>query len=190
MTKIDITSVRDEIDDAMKYIQKAKVLPFFKEFGDFSSTLKDHKRNITTFKITDIDSLLKVPMQRGFYIIFSNIEHKKKNNSKAVFDDKTTIKAIYRGEAYNVQDRLKSHLFNKLYIKEFKGTNFLKTTLMIDGLKVNVDLKPHSKYEWYVVYIAAPDSIQIVREMYEDSFDQVFVKPPYSNDRKRKGRVK
>jgi len=189
MGKIDIKSIRNDINDSLELIQKAKVLPFFQQL-DFNSTLNDRNRNLKTFKITDKNSLekLKVPKEPGFYIIFSNIELEN-NNCTAVFDDIDTIKAIYRGEADNVHLRLKSHLFNEHYKEDFekdeKESNFYSTTLKIDGSKVNIDKKPFDEHEWYVFYIAAPKSNQNVRNMYEASFDQVFGKPKCSNERER-----
>ncbi|WDV09208.1 hypothetical protein [Lysinibacillus irui] len=191
MTKIKIEYIREEIDKYLKNIREEEVLPFFQTLA-FNSTLTDYSRNIRTFKITDIKSLDKVPSQPGFYIIFSDINHEN-NDCTAIFSDlpEKTIKAIYRGEGYNVRLRLKSHLFNDLYAEDFKksglelnkDSNFYRNTLSINGAKVNISLKPFKEFEWYVVYIAAPKSNQNVRDMYEDSFDQVFGKPKYSKDK-------
>ncbi|MFJ7982162.1 hypothetical protein ACIQ1D_18030 [Lysinibacillus xylanilyticus] len=131
-----------------------------------------------------MNSLKEVPSQPGFYVIFSDIKHEC-NPCNAVFTDLPTIKGIYRGEASKVRERLKSHLFNNLYEEQFDGDNRFTTTLKIDDSKVNIDIEPYNEYEWYVVYIAAPKSNQNVRNMYEDSFDQVFGKSPCSNEKKR-----
>jgi|GEM_PF-2277694 len=202
MIKIDVKAIRKEVQKYHEEIRKKKVLPFFQGLT-FLSTLNDHTRNIRTFKITDIKSLEEVPSQQGFYIIFSNINHEI-NDCTAIFNDlpDKTIKAIYRGEGNKVRSRLKSHLFNDLYSTDFEKanktsikksnkktkseSNFYSTTLSIEGSKVNIDKKPHNKFEWYVVYIAAPKSNQNVRNMYEDSFDQVFGKPKYSKEKKLK----
>lgn len=190
MTKIKVKYIREEIYKFLEKIREDEVLPFFQNLT-FNSTLIDYSRNIHTFKITDAKSLDKVPSQPGFYIIFSDINHEN-NDCTAIFSDmpEKQIKAIYRGEGYNVQLRLKSHLFNDLYAEDFmksglelnKDSNFYKITLSIDGTKVNISLEPFKEFEWYVVYIAAPSSNQNVRNMYEDSFDQIFGQPLYSND--------
>lgn len=184
MIKIDIDSIRDIIDSSLDSIRHDEVLPYFQHL-EFESTLNDRNRNIATFKITDINSFdsSDIPKERGFYIIFSNINYDN-NSCTAVFKDNTKIKAIYRGEAHNVNIRLKSHLFNNHHVKECE--NPFPTTLKIDDSKVNIDEKPYSHYEWYVVYIAAPKSDRNVRNMYEDSFDEVFGRPLYSNEKRRK----
>lgn len=188
MKEIDIISIKSEITKQLDIIRQDSVLPFFQQLN-FSSELKD--RRIKKVKITDKTSLEEVPSQPGFYVIFSNINHQINKGCKAtLFEDQPNIKAIYRGEANKVQLRLKSHLFNNLYAEDFKkselelnnDSNFYKTTLLIDGSKVNIDLEPFKEFEWYVVYIAAPKSNQNVRNMYEESFDQVFGQPLYSND--------
>ncbi len=184
MEKIKIKDIRNDIAEALKEIQNARVLPFFEQL-DFRSTLNDRSKNIKTVKITDIASLDEVPSQAGFYIIFSDIKYQE-NDCRAIFNDEPvepdepTIKAIYRGEANKVRVRLKSHLFNECYKEYFeeseKESNFYSTTLTIDGSKVNLDKKQYNQYEWYVVYIAAPKSNRNVRNMYEDSFDQFIWK--------------
>lgn len=185
MNNIDIQAIIEKVKNSLSSIGDDMVLPHFQKL-EYRADL--NKRRIKSVKVSSISDLTKIPSQPGFYVIFSDIS-KEENMCKAVFKHDKNLKAIYRGEAYDVNIRVKSHLFNNLYEKEFKEsikskkakkTNLYSSTLLIDNQKVNIEQEPFKDYKWYVVYHAVPNSTQNVWRMYEDAFDKVFDKPLHS----------
>lgn len=176
--EIDFIKAKEELKTYLNFIQEKYVSPYFKKI-QYSSIEKS--RRLKTVQIKEFNDLSNIPNQPGFYVIFSNIAYDT-NECVAVFKNKKHLKAIYRGESYTVQERIKSHLFNNKYIETFEGSKRLDVTLLIEGVKVNIDLLPYKNYEWYVVYHAAPNSTSNIRRMMELEFDKNFGKPLYSNN--------
>lgn len=179
---MDIQKIRKQLGEVYEKIRKKEVDPCIKGL-QFKSDYKEKKPERKTFKISTIEDLGDIPNMPGFYVIFSDIESKE-NTCKAHFADNEEVKAIYRGEASKVRNRIKSHLFNSEYVKEAMDNKigYFETTLKIKDNKVNIDVD-FKQNDWYVFYFAAPKSTSEIRRLMEKSFDEIFKKPPYSNEK-------
>lgn len=113
---MDIQKIRKQLGEEYNKIRRKEVAPCIKGL-QFKSDYIEKKTKRITFKISSIKDLGNIPNMPGFYVIFSDIESKE-NTCKAHFEDKKEVKAIYRGEASKVRNRIKSHLFNSEYVKE------------------------------------------------------------------------
>ena len=174
--KIDVTNIRKDIDLMMGKMVATHTQPYFMDFSH-SSTLKYKRIKIVHLKsLNDLD---KIPKQPGFYIIFSDVQTKN-NPCTAKFEDLPQIKAIYRGEAYDVYKRIASHLFNEHYLSKLAKANTYTATLKINKVKVNINKSPFNNSNWYIAYHALPKSTSPVRQLMELGFDKVYNKPIFS----------
>lgn len=98
---------------------------------------------------------------------------------------------VYRGQAYAIEERLKSHLF---YVPNGQYECCMK--IKIKNEKYNIDIGSKKLYKknmevqtaslfpncnWLVIRIALPESTKFVREMFEAAFDKKYDKPPFSD---------
>lgn len=189
---VSIGTIKAKLDNVLKQIETEDFVPFFESLKDrYSDGLYSKSSpSLRVKQISKIEDLEKIPNQRGFYLIFTDYKSGfgKRNKCKAVLSDNSKAKAIYRGESYNVRTRLESHLFHNTYHKKLKSasnrSDRYTVCLKIDGEHVNLDEPLEmSKAKWYVAYHGFPKSNQVIREIAEKAFDEVFNKPLFSRDK-------
>ena len=172
---MNIREYVDEIENAFNSVRYK--LSIYLKSVDYTVSSK----TIIVRKVASLKDLEDIPNINGFYIILSDYLTEA-NKCTLKFDGAS---AIYRGQAYHVKDRLKSHLFNSLYKADHKSyKTFYKTCMqVVKGIHgVDVDQKPYSKNNWYVIVHRMPGSSESIKELTELAFDDIHNKPIYCYD--------
>jgi hypothetical protein len=123
----------------------------------------------------------KVPAKPGLYVILSS--YSAGSNECSFHCDGLT--AVYRGHAYNMRERLQSHLDNKhyRYRKETAGQGYWKECMKLGELfedragGINIGAAELQGIGWGVLSLQLPGSSVFMREQAEYAFDHVFGKP-------------
>ena len=121
----------------------------------------------------------------GFYMIFNNDSTVSNSCNCTVTHNHQLFTCVYRGHAYHIKDRLKSHLFytakspyKSCMLVEYAGKkyniNIFTQECFQKGIKKNVSLP---QCDWVVVKITLSHSKQATREMFETAFDNIYGKP-------------
>ncbi|MDQ0871350.1 hypothetical protein QFZ77_000009 [Paenibacillus sp. V4I3] len=138
--------------------------------------------NVEISKIQSIADLKKIPRKPRFYIIFSNYTLRENKCTCFLNDSNKNYPAIYRGQGYNVRERIKSHLFNKKYNGSFT------ICLDLDGEKgINIDTDARNNgYSWFIAFHGMTttngNTEEFIRIQAEIAFDNYFTKPVGSKD--------
>lgn len=133
-----------------------------------------------SIRIVDINShkdISKLIYGTGLYIILT--DYQIEENSCSLFVD--DLKAIYRGHGTRLKKRVESHLYNIIYNKNRKRTNYTVCMKLDNKKGINLNEEPFSNYKWKVITHSMPNSSKIMREQAEKAFDSVYSRPLASN---------
>jgi hypothetical protein len=158
--------------------------------ADIITYLKSCDYNLISKKyqvvdLNNFDDLNKVYSGIGFYVILTS-KNFTYNECQFIISD---LKAIYRGHAYKVKDRIMSHLFSTNYkLKESKAkykSNYTVCLKIEDGVNgIDIDTKPYSEHKWKLVVHKMRGSTELIRQQTEQAFDDIYKQPIKSREKK------
>lgn len=191
--------VKKIVDEAYDQLINDYFIPFFKSLdGQYKvGVIKSKAPKIKVVKIDKIEDLNSIPSNSpGFYVILTDYMsgYSEKNLCNLKLEGYSDVKAIYRGEAYNVRLRLMSHLYKDTYDFNKKedsistrkrADNYTVCLKLEDQVTSGINLdkeKKLSKANWFVAYHGMRGTDNFIRKAVEKAFDTVYGKPLCSRD--------
>lgn len=197
--KISMDVIKEILEEAHIKIKEQYFISFFESLkGNYEmGILNNSSPKIIVKEIKRPEELEDIPSHSpGFYVILSDYKNgfANENLCEMKLNGLPNVKAIYRGEAYNVRLRLLSHLFKNLYDQERykdiqnyinRDDNYSVCLKLNDrenqGINIDKD-KDLTKSRWFVAYHGMRYSDGTIRKIAESAFDDVFGKPICSRD--------
>jgi hypothetical protein len=197
--KISMDVIKNILEEANIKIKEQYFIPFFESVkGKYEiGILNNSSPKIIVKEIKCPEDLEDIPSHSpGFYVILSDYKNgfTNQNLCDMKLNGLPDVRAIYRGEAYNVRLRLLSHLFKNLYDQErnndiqndINRDDNYSVCLKLDdreekGINIDKD-KNLAKSRWFVAYHGMRYSDGPIRKIAESAFDDVFGKPVCSRD--------
>lgn len=196
---ISMDEVKKIVDETYNQLTKDYFIPFFQSLdGQYKvGVIKNRTPKIKVIKIDKIEDLECIPSNSpGFYVILTDYMngYTEKNLCNLKLEGYPNVKAIYRGEAYNVRLRLMSHLFKDTYdynkvqdsiSMRKRDDNYTVCLKLEDQVTSGINLdkeKKLSKANWFVAYHGMRGTDNFIRKSVEKAFDIVYGKPLCSRD--------
>ena len=142
-------------------------------------------------RIRSLASFDAIGRTSGLYMIASDFvpDLNRSEGCSLRIDD---LSVIYRGQAHNVRERVRSHLDNTRYkqLKEKKKQDIWTRCLKLDRSPgnggIDFDTDPYLGYRWVVLVLPLQNSRTEFRNYAEWGFDEVFGKPIASNEKSKR----
>ena len=141
-------------------------------------------------RISSSASFAAIGRTSGLYMIASDFvpDLKRREGCSLRIDD---LPVIYRGQAHNVGERVRSHLHNTRYkdLKREKKQDIWTRCLKLDRNPgnggIDFDAVPYREHRWVVLVLPLQNSRTEFRNYAEWGFDEVFGRPIASNEKSR-----